>query len=62
MKLKFFVRQSNGEEKSYTTVQEAFAIGKACEQSASVTPSTAHYPICLIEDEDGRRFGPVLRP
>lgn len=62
MKLKFIVRGKDGSEESYETVQEAFSKGGACGQSADVRIATVRYPACFVEDEEGRRYGPVLRP
>lgn len=60
--MKFIVRQKSGNETSHPTVQEAFAKGGALTQDVNVNPSNAKYPLCLIEDNEGRRYGPVLRP
>jgi hypothetical protein len=58
--VKFVVREKNGSEKDFKTVQEAFAAGGANVQA--VGAREIQYPAAFVVDDEGRRYGPVLRP
>jgi len=56
----FVVRQANGTEAVFPTVAKAFSEGGAKPQGATVR--APDYPAAYVKDDEGRYYGPVLRP
>lgn len=57
----FIVIQANGREMSFATVQDAFTLGNAKVQKVNLS-GRVEFPAAYVKDEEGRTYGPILRP